>query len=167
MDFHGCVIFMCVGICVNKVKAIYGRSRFNVKVYPRSTIVFTRGLSCIHCLYFICARKNYATVEIHPKRLKCGSRNRDDLLFIAKGEGRVSNFTKSLFVGRYNSFANRRGLGRVKEGFRFFPHLLFPLKIRMLYVLEFIVSKLFCSDQNFRNYSRTVPSTSSPLKDIV
>ena len=42
------------------------------------------------------------------------------LLFIAKCEGRVSNCTKSLFAGRYNSFATRRGLGRVKEGFRFF-----------------------------------------------
>ena len=135
----------------------------------------------IHCLYFICARKNYVTVEIHPKRLKCCSRNGDDLsclkpflLFIARCERRVSNrpfphyvqvskhkelrtrvgwtisykslyfvhpslelvplftgmrgkvyCTKSLFVGHYN-FANRRGLGRVKEGFRFFSSFVSP-----------------------------------------
>ena len=52
MDFHCCAIFICVGTSVNKVKAIYGRSRFNVKVYPRSTIVFTRGLSYIVSILF-------------------------------------------------------------------------------------------------------------------
>ena len=37
---------------VNKGKTIYGRSRFNVKGYLRSTIVFTRGLSYIASILF-------------------------------------------------------------------------------------------------------------------
>ena len=57
-------------MCVSEIE----KSRVNVKVEPRSTFVFTRGLS-IHCLYFIYARKfytstackNYATVDIHLK----------------------------------------------------------------------------------------------------
>ena len=118
MDFHCCVIFMRVGTCVNKVEAIYGRSCVNVKVYLRSTITFTRGLFGIHCLYFIWARKNYATVEIHPKRLKCCSRNRDDLsclkpflLFIAKCERRVSNrpFPHYAPVSKHKEMRTRLG----------------------------------------------------------
>ena len=43
---------------------MYGRSRVNVKVEPRSTWMFTRR-PYIHWLYFIYARKNYATVQIN------------------------------------------------------------------------------------------------------
>ena len=196
VDFHCCAIFICVGTLVNKVEAIYGRLRFNVKVDPRSTITFTRGLSGIHWRYFICAHKNYATVEIHPKRLKCCSRNRDDLsclksflLLIAKCERRVSNRPfphyapvnkhKEIVIGlgwtiSYKSlyfvhpslelvplFTGMRerstalkvyflgviihsqivwGWNELKWGFGFSSHLLCPLKIRLPYVLGFMVS---------------------------
>ena len=59
--------------------------------------------------------------------------------FVYRNAGKVY-CTESSFVGRNNSFANRRGLGRVKEGFGFSCHLLCPLKMRLLYVLGFMVS---------------------------
>ena len=43
---------------------MYGRSRENVKVEPCSIFMFTRRPN-IHLLYFIYARKNYATVQIN------------------------------------------------------------------------------------------------------
>ena len=52
---------------------MYGRSRINVKVEPRSTFTFTRGLSHTASISFTrvnftCVRtENYATVEIHRK----------------------------------------------------------------------------------------------------
>lgn len=118
MDFHCCAIFVCVGTCVNKVKAIYGRSRFNVRVYSCSTIVFTRGLSYITRRWKSTLRGS--SVVHGTEMTTCPACLKRFLVFIAKCEGRVSNCNKSLFVGRYNSFANRRGLGRVKEGSRLF-----------------------------------------------
>ena len=47
---------------------MYGRSCANVKLEPRSQLLLNEWLSYIACLYFIYARKNYATVEIHTKR---------------------------------------------------------------------------------------------------
>ena len=185
---------MFVGTCVNKVEAIYGRSRFNVNLYSRSTIVFTGGLSYIASILFarvkITRQWKYtlrgSSVVHGTEMTTCPACLKRFLLFIAKCEGRVSNCTKSLFVGRYNSFANRRGLGWVKEVFRFFPHLLCSLKIRLLTCLDlwslihqlifYLVcwcsqvatkTKLFSWDQNFCNYSPTVLSTSTPLKHIV
>ena len=46
---------------VNEIEAMYGTSRVNVKVEPRYN-----ERPFIYRLYFIYARKNYATVEIHP-----------------------------------------------------------------------------------------------------
>ena len=46
---------------VNEIEAMNRRSRVNVKVEPRSTFAFTRGLLYIASI----SRKNYATVEIH------------------------------------------------------------------------------------------------------
>ena len=52
---------------------VNGWSRVNVKVEPRTTFAFTRGLSYIASISFTyvnftsTARKNYATVEIHLK----------------------------------------------------------------------------------------------------
>ena len=37
---------------VNKIKAMYGRSRVNVKVEPRSTLTLTRGVSYIAYISF-------------------------------------------------------------------------------------------------------------------
>ena len=37
---------------VNKIETMYGRSRVNVKVEPRSTFTFTRGLSYIASISF-------------------------------------------------------------------------------------------------------------------
>ena len=53
--------------CVNEIKGMYGRSRVNGKVEPRSTFTFTRVLSYITSIFLRAyARENYATVEIHP-----------------------------------------------------------------------------------------------------
>ena len=52
---------------------MYGRSRVNIKVEPSLNFTFTRGLSNITSILFTrenlhaYARKNYLTVEIHPK----------------------------------------------------------------------------------------------------
>ena len=49
VDFHFCVILTCVRTYVNfyrrvdEIEAIYGRSRVNAIVEPRSTFTFTRG----------------------------------------------------------------------------------------------------------------------------
>ena len=54
---------------VNKTETLYGRSRVYVKVEPRLNFTFTSSLSYIasnHLRTF--ALKNYATVEINPKR---------------------------------------------------------------------------------------------------
>ena len=57
---------------INNIEAIYGRSRVKVKVEPRLTFTFTRGLSYIASILltdvnFTCvAWKNYARVEINP-----------------------------------------------------------------------------------------------------
>ena len=59
--------------------------------------------------------------------------------FVSRNAERVY-CTKSLLICFVNSFANRRGLGRVKEGFGFSSHLLCPVEIRQLYVLGFMVS---------------------------
>ena len=46
---------------------MYERPRINVKVEPRSTITFTRGLSYLPLLYLRAfAQKNYASVEVNP-----------------------------------------------------------------------------------------------------
>ena len=37
---------------INKIKAMYGRSRVNVKVEPRSTFTLTRGVSYIAYISF-------------------------------------------------------------------------------------------------------------------
>ena len=61
---------------VNKIGTMYGRSRVNVKVEPRSTFTFPRRLSYIASISFTrlllraFVRKNYATVEINPKKDK-------------------------------------------------------------------------------------------------
>ena len=47
------------------MKAMYRRPRVNVKVEPRSSFTFTRGLSYIASILFTYARKNHATVEIN------------------------------------------------------------------------------------------------------
>ena len=67
-DFYCSVIFTC-----ENNEAMYGRSRVNEKVEPRSSFTFTRGLPYIGANLFanvnftrVAARKNYATVEIRP-----------------------------------------------------------------------------------------------------
>ena len=56
-------------MCVSEIE----KSRVNVKVEPRSTFVFTRGLSYTasisftHVNFTSTACKNYATVDIHLK----------------------------------------------------------------------------------------------------
>ena len=50
---------------VNEIEPMCGRSRAKIKVGPRSTL--RNALPFIYHLYFIDARKNYATVEIHFK----------------------------------------------------------------------------------------------------
>ena len=63
---------------LNKIETMYGRSRVNVKVEPRSTFTFTCSLSYIASISFThvnfaCVRtENYATVEIKPKRQESG-----------------------------------------------------------------------------------------------
>ena len=62
----------------NKIEAMFERSHVNVKFEPRSTLKKKKKAQhFISCLYFIyeikiCvlvhARKDYATVEIYPKR---------------------------------------------------------------------------------------------------
>ena len=56
---------------VNKIEAMNGRSRVNVKVEPRSTFTFTRDLSYITFISFTLfnftfVRTENATVEINP-----------------------------------------------------------------------------------------------------
>ena len=41
---------------VNEIEVMYGRSRVNVKVEPRSTFTFTRGLSYFASFLFTCVR---------------------------------------------------------------------------------------------------------------
>ena len=54
MDFHRRVIFTCVHVTrVNKIEAMYGMSRVNVRVDLRSSLLSV----FMHCLYFIYARK--------------------------------------------------------------------------------------------------------------
>ena len=60
---------------------MYGRSRVNVEVEPRSTFTFTCGLSYIASISFThvnfaCVRtENYSTVEIKPKSWVCDLRS--------------------------------------------------------------------------------------------
>ena len=57
---------------VKKIEAMYERPRIHVKVEPRSTLTFTRGLSYIASILFTCVKftsvrtENYASVEINP-----------------------------------------------------------------------------------------------------
>ena len=51
---------------VNRIEAMYERSRVNVIVEPRSTFPRTRDLPCNDSiLFYVRMHKNYATVEIH------------------------------------------------------------------------------------------------------
>ena len=57
---------------VNKIEAMYGTSRVNVKVESRSSLTFMRDLLLgIASILFkhvkFALRKKHATVEIHPK----------------------------------------------------------------------------------------------------
>jgi len=56
---------------INEIEAMYGRSRVNVKVEPRSTLTFAPDLPYIVSILFTYARKNYATVEINLKAHYC------------------------------------------------------------------------------------------------
>ena len=56
VHFHYRVILTCDFTRVNKVEAMSGRSRVNVKVEPRSTSTFVRGLHTLP-LYYLCALK--------------------------------------------------------------------------------------------------------------
>ena len=51
---------------VNKIETMYGRSRVNVKVEPRSTFTFTRGLSYIASSSF--TRVNFRCVRTEKLR---------------------------------------------------------------------------------------------------
>ena len=51
---------------VNEIETIYGRSRINVKVEPRSTFTFTRGLSYIASISF--TRVNFTCVRTEKLR---------------------------------------------------------------------------------------------------
>ena len=72
VDFHCRVLIFYVRTRVNKTETMYGRSRVNIKVEPRSTFTFTGGLSYIASISFThvnftCVRtKKYAVVEINP-----------------------------------------------------------------------------------------------------
>ena len=65
---------------VNKIQAMYGRSRVSVKVERGSTFTFTRGVSYITSISFThvkftCVRKeNYVTVQINPYSAERGER---------------------------------------------------------------------------------------------
>ena len=59
MDFHCRVIFPCV----NKIETLYGRSRKYVKIEPRSTFTFTRGLSYIAYISFTHVNFTYFLTE--------------------------------------------------------------------------------------------------------
>ena len=59
MDFHCRVIFPCV----NKIETLYGRSRKYVKLEPRSTFTFTRGLSYIAYISFTHVNFTYFLTE--------------------------------------------------------------------------------------------------------
>ena len=51
---------------VNEIETIYGRSRINVKVEPRSTFTFTRGLSYIAFISF--TRVNFTCARTEKLR---------------------------------------------------------------------------------------------------
>ena len=55
-----------VGTRVNKIDTMYGRSRVNVKVEPRSTFTFTRDLSYIASISF--TRVNFTCVRTETLR---------------------------------------------------------------------------------------------------
>ena len=64
--------------CVNEIEAMNERPQVNVKVERGSTSTFTRDLPYIVSILFkqvkfpcACARKNYATVEIHLYASSC------------------------------------------------------------------------------------------------
>ena len=59
VDFHCRVIFPCV----NKIETLYGRSRKYVKIEPRSTFTFTRGLSYIAYISFTHVNFTYFLTE--------------------------------------------------------------------------------------------------------
>ena len=70
-DFHCCEIFTRV----KEIEVMYGSSRLNVKVEPRWTFTFLRGLSYIASISFMhvnftCSKeeKTYVAVEINAKR---------------------------------------------------------------------------------------------------
>ena len=63
VDFHCCVKLTRV----NKIETMHERPRVNVRIERLNFYVYVRH--SIYCLYFVYARKNYATVEILHNRV--------------------------------------------------------------------------------------------------
>ena len=65
VDFH-CRVILYVRTRVNKIETMYGRWLVNVKVEPRSTFTFTRGLS--YMISFSFTRVNFTCV--HTEKIR-------------------------------------------------------------------------------------------------
>ena len=181
---------MCVGICVNKGKTIYGRSRFNVKGYLRSTIVFTRGLSYIASILFArvkITRQWKSTLRgssvVHGTEMTTCLAYSVSYYLLQSVKGGCLIVLKVYLLDVIIPSQIVGGWDELKKASVFSPIFCVPLKYACFTCLNLLSpihqlifylvcwcsqvatkTKLFCPDQNFRNYSRTVLSTSTPLK---